>query len=55
MDKKVVIHTHTHTHIHTMEYYSVMQKEWHLAIGDNMDGYREYYDKCLIQRKTNTI
>ena len=40
---KCATHTHTHTHTHKMKNYSAIK--WNLAIWDNMDGYRGYYDK----------
>ena len=36
-------HTHTHTHIHTMEYNSVIKKQWTTAICSDMYESREYY------------
>ena len=45
MHKEDVVYTQTHTHTHTMEYYSVIKKEWNLAICDNMEGPREYCAK----------
>ena len=41
--------------IKEMRYTDSMQKEWNLAICDNLDGPREYYAKNEIsQRKTHT-
>ena len=33
------------THISTMEYYSLIKKEWNNAICSNMDGPRAYHNK----------
>ena len=32
-----------HTYTYTMEYYSLIKKEWNLAICNNVDGPRRYY------------
>ena len=51
----IYIHTHTHTHAHTHTQWNTYiyvcgilpgnQKEWNLAICNNMDGTRVYYAK----------
>ena len=41
----IYVYTYTHTYVYTMEYYSVIKKEWNLAICDNMDGSRRFYAK----------
>ena len=44
-----------HTHIHTLEYYSVVEKEWNLAICNNRNGPKGYLLIATSQRNTNTV
>ena len=39
------IYTHTHTHTYTMEYYSIIKKEWNNTICSTMDRPRDCQTK----------